>query len=237
MLYQNATDIVQTNEADLLPGEVIHEEGVALVWAREGGKSYLKLSTGTANEVFAGFALARSMPPATQVRVEEFTIDATLKYTSTRLPIAGQILVLIDKTKADLEATAAASAAGKVGQVGADFHFHADDEGKSVRLQYAYELNAIEARAYTADAPVGGLATNVMGRVGYIKLGNISTSLFDASVDWTADNVLHPNLGAGGILTIGGNGTKLHGCIIKAAPQPGSMNGFLVIEMTSSFGS
>lgn len=77
MLFQNATAIVQTQEADLLPGEVIHEEGLALVWVREGGHSFLRLSTGAADEVFAGFALARSMPPANMNRVEEFVIDAT----------------------------------------------------------------------------------------------------------------------------------------------------------------
>ncbi len=238
MLYQNATDIVQTQEADLLPGEIIHEEGVALVWVREGGKSFLRLSTGTAGEVFAGFALSRALPPSTQVRIEEFRVDVTHKYTTERLPLAGQILVMIDGTKADQEAGDTASAAGKVGVNGADFAFHADDEGKEVRIQYAYELNAIEARQYTADAPVGGLSSNVQGRCGYIKLGNISTNMFDASVNWNDDSVLHPKLGPNGLLTLGGNGTELKGCIIKQAPAAGGFeNGFLVIEMSSSYGA
>lgn len=237
MLYQNATDIVQTQEAPLLPGEIIHEEGVALVWTRLDGKSYLKLSTGAAGEVFAGFALARSMPPATQVRVEEFTIDATLKFTVGRLPIAGQILVKIDGEKADQTAGTTAPAAGEVAVSGADFYFHADDKDKKVFIQFAYELSAIEARSYTADAPVGGLATNIEGSVGYIKLGNVSTNLFDASADWADDTKMHPSLGAGGTLTLGGTGTVLKGCIIKQTPQPGAMNGFLVIEMTSSYGA
>lgn len=235
MLFQNATDIVQTQEADLLPGEVIHEEGVALVWIREDGHSYLRLSTGAANEVFAGFALARSMPPQYMNRVEEFVIDATKKYTASRLPEAGKLLVKIDGVKADQEATASASAAGKVGVQGADLYFHADDIGKDVRIQYAYELTVTESRSYTADAPIGGLASNIEGRAGYIKLGNVATSMFDPSADWTADNVLHPVLGPNGLLTIGGTGTVLKGCIIKQAPT--TERGYLIVEMSSSYGA
>lgn len=235
MLFQNATDIVQTQEADLLPGEVIHEEGVALVWAREGGHSYLRLSTGAAEEVFAGFALARSMPPSHMNRVEEFVIDSTKKFTASRVPTAGAMLVKVDGAKAEQEATASASAAGKVGVQGADLYFHADDVGKKVRIQYGYELTVTEARSYTADAPIGGLASNIAGRIGYIKLGNIATSMFDPTADWSVDNVMHPSLGPDGLLTIGGAGTELKGCIIKEAPT--SERGFLVIEMSSSYGA
>ena len=235
MLFQNATEIVQTQEADLLPGEVIHEEGVALVWVREGGNSFLRLSTGAQGESFAGFALSRSMPPSHMNRVEEFVIDATKKFTASRLPDAGAMLVKIDGTKATQEANAAPSAEGIVGVQGADLYFHADDIGKKVRIQYAYELTVTEARSYTADAPIGGLASNVEGRIGYIKLGNIATSMFDPTADWTADNVLHPTLGPNGLLTVGGNGTELKGCIIKQAPT--TERGYLVIEMSSSYGA
>lgn len=235
MLFQNATAIVQTQEADLLPGEVIHEEGVALVWAREGGKSFVRLSTGAADEVFAGFALARNMPPAFQNRVEEFVVDATKKFTASRLPEAGQLLVKIDGVKATQEANAAPTAAGKVGVQGADLYFHASDIGKKVFIQYAYELTVTEARSYTADAPIGGLPSNIEGRVGYIKLGNVATSMFDANADWSADNVLHPSLGPNGKLTIGGDGTELKGLIIKQAPT--SDRGYLIVETTSSYGA
>lgn len=237
MLYNNATDIVMTQEHDLLPGTIIHEEGLALVWTKEGGETYLRPSTGATGEKFAGFAISRALPPATQVRIEEGTIDATLKFTSARLPIAGQLLVLIDGVKAEQEAGTAASAAGKVGVNGADFTFHEDDKNKEFKIQYAYELTHIEARQYTADAPVGGLSSNVMGRIGYIKLGNVATSMFDPTVNWSDDTVLSPNLGADGRLTIGGNGTLLSGCIIKKVPAAGGFEkSFLVVEMTSGNG-
>lgn len=235
MLFLNATDIVQTQEADLLPGEVIHEEGVALVWTREGGKSYLRLSTGAKGEVFAGFALARSMPPAHMNRVEEFTIDSTKKLTASRVPTAGALFVKIDGTKAEQEATGSASGAGKVGVQGGDLFFHEDDVGKKVYIQYGYGLSVVEAQSYLADAPIGGLASNVIGRCGYIKLGNVATSMFDPAVDWSADNVLHPSLGPNGMLTIGGTGTELKGCMIKQSPT--SDRGYVIIEMSSSYGA
>lgn len=220
MLYQIATDIVMTNEGDLLPGEVIHEEGVALVWHRENGNNFLKLSRGVPGEIFAGFALARNMPPAFQIYVEEFTIDATASFTLQRLPQAGQTLVKIAGVKATEGAGEdAPDTAGEVTFNGAELLFHADDVGKKAFIQYASELTVGEARAITGDAPVGGLPSNIQQRIGYIKLGNVSTNMIDATADWSNDTVMNPSLGAGGKLTIGGSGTLLKGVIIKKAPQ------------------
>ncbi len=233
MLYQIATDIVMTNEGDLLPGEVIHEEGVALVWHRENGKNFLKLSRGVANEVFAGFALARNMPPAFQIYVEEFTIDATQAFTLQRLPTDKQSLIKI-AGKAATSVTAgeeAPDAAGEVVLNGAEVLFAAADVGKKVFVQYASELTVGEARAITGDAPVGGLPSNIQQRIGYIKLGNVSTNMIDASADWSNDAILNPSLGAGGKLTIGGNGTLLRGVIIKKAPD--HTNGYATFELAT----
>lgn len=234
MLFTNATDIVQTNEADLLPGEQLTEEGQALVWVREGGKSYLKVSTGAAGETFAGFSLNRLQPPTHQVQIEEFTVDATGRFTAGRLPEAGNLLVKIAGKKAEQEADDASSAAGKVGVDGSNLYFHADDIGKKVYVQYGYILNAVEARSFLADAPIGGLAANQLGRSGYIKLGNVATNMIDFAADWNDDTVLHPSLGPNGRLTIGGSGTVLRGVMIKQAPT--ADRGYLIVEMSSSYG-
>lgn len=232
MLYQIATDIVMTQEGDLLAGEVIQEEGVALVWHRENGRNYLKLSRGVSGEVFAGFALARNMPPAFQIHVEEFTIDATLTYTLQRIPAAGQSLVKIGGVKATEQAgEEAPDAAGEVTVDGAELLFNIADLGKKVYAQYASELTVSEARAITGDAPVGGLPTNIQQRVGYIKLGNVSTNMIDASADWNNDTILNPSLGAGGKLTVGGAGSLLKGVIIKKAPD--AQNGYATFELAT----
>lgn len=234
MLFTNATDIVQTNEADLLPGEQIQEEGQALVWAKEDGKMYLKVSTGAEGEVFAGFAIARLLPPTHQVRVEEFVIDSTKTFRAGRLPEAGQMLIKIGGTKATQEADDAASAAGAVGVDGDNLYFHESDIGKKAYIQYGYMLNAVEARSFLADAPIGGLAANQIGRCGYIKLGNVASNMFDFAADWNDDTVLHPSLGPNGRLTVGGTGTLLKSVLIKQAPT--AERGYAIFEMASSFG-
>lgn len=232
MLYQIATDIVMTNEGDLLPGEVIHEEGVALVWHRENGKNFLKLSRGVPGEIFAGFALARNMPPAFQIYVEEFTIDATQAFTLQRLPTDKQLLIKVAGKSATIEAGEESPAtAGEVALHGAEVLFAAADVGKKVFVQYASELTVGEARAITGDAPVGGLPSNIQQRIGYIKLGNVSTNMIDASADWSNDAILNPSLGAGGKLTIGGEGTVLRGIIIKKAPD--HTNGYATFELAT----
>ena len=232
MLYQIATDIVMTQEGDLLPGVAIHEEGVALVWHRENGKNYLKPSEGVSGEVFAGFAMSRNLPPAFQVFVEELTIDATLSYTLRRLPKAGQSLIKIAGTKAD--ATVGEDNPTDAGDVhinGAELLFASADLGKKVFVQYASELTVSEARSITGDAPIGGLSANIRQRISYIKLGNVSTNMIDASADWSNDAILNPSLGAGGLLTVGGAGTLLKGVIIKKAPD--SVNGYATFELAT----
>lgn len=232
MLFQIATDIVMTQEADLLPGVAIHEEGVALVWHRENGKNFVKPSEGVSGEVFAGFAMSRNLPPAFQVFVEELTIDATLSYTLRRLPKAGQSLIKIAKVKAD--ATTGDTNPTDAGDVvinGAELLFASADLGKKVFVQYASELTVSEARAITGDAPIGGLSANIRQRISYIKLGNVSTNMIDASADWSNDAILNPSLGAGGLMTVGGTGTLLKGVIIKKAPD--ATNGYATFELAT----
>ena len=88
------------------------------------------------------------------------------------------------------------------------------------------EVASLEA---TGDLPHGGLAGNKMGQCGLIVLGQIATSCFDASCDWT--DVLHPNLGPDGILTVGGNGELLHNVVVQNAPS--AEQEFLVLKVKS----
>lgn len=220
MLLQNNCSIVKTNEADLLPGHAISEEGVALVWTRENGKAFVMESTGAPGEVFAGFAISRPIPPAFSTQIEEFVVGADGTFIFDRMPIADQIFVKIDGvTMVQESGGTAPDDKTSVTIDGAAMQIHADLIGKSAYVQYHYELSAMEARSITGDAPIGGLSGNIQGRCGFIEIGDVGTNMFDASVDWSDDSKLNPSLGAGGRLTIGGNGTKLTGIIIKEAPS------------------
>jgi hypothetical protein len=219
-----ATAIIKTNEGDLLPGANIQEEGRALVFVKQDGRMYLQQSQGVTGEEFAGFALMRPFPPQVQPRVQEFVLgrdDKNGEIVLARLPVAGQLLIKVGGAKAtqvvDDEAPAAA---GHVAVNAAALLFSAADIAakKTVYVQYLYELSASEAQRVVGDAPLGGNASNIRGRAPYIELGDVAVDVFDASVDWSDDSVMHPSTGAEGLLSIG-KGTELKNVLIKQAPS------------------
>lgn len=223
-LYMQATAIIKTNEGDLLPGANIQEEGRALVFVKQDGRMYLQQSQGVTGEEFAGFALMRPFPPQVQPRVQEFVLgrdDKNGEIVLARLPVAGQLLIKVGGAKAtqvvDDEAPAAA---GNVAVNAAALLFSAADIAakKTVYVQYLYELSASEAQRIVGDAPLGGNASNIRGRAPYIELGDVAVDVFDASVDWSDDSVMHPSTGAEGLLSIG-KGTELKNVLIKQAPS------------------
>lgn len=223
-LYMQATSILKTNEGNLLPGANIAEEGRVLVFVKQDGRMYLQQSQGVSGEELAGFALMRPFPPTVQPRVQEFVLgtdDDNGVIDLARLPVAGQLMVKVGSAAAkqvvDDEAPAAA---GTVAVNAASLIFSAADVAakKSVFVQYLYELTASEAQRVVGDAPLGGNASNIRGRAPYIELGEVAVDVFDASVDWSVDSVMHPCTGADGILTLG-KGTELKNVLIAQAPS------------------
>ena len=227
MLSYSQTFQNKSAQADIVTGASFKEEGVAAVFSREdNGQVKIKPSTGAAGEVFAGFTVERNVPPEflPQVETHVASTDGTQLF---RNPIVGQLGV----TGADVEAGPTASEAGKVAIENGKVSYHADDIADGVEFTFTYHFTATieDARALGGDSWYVNLASAETNRIGYIKGGEIGTTLFDATADWSDPSVMHPSLGANGMLTVGGSGTKLTNLVIKQAPNAGSP--FLVVEM------
>jgi hypothetical protein len=230
MLVQKSTRIFNTEGAEVLTGHMIEEEGFACVRVKEGSRVVVRKSTGAAGEVFAGFNLSRNAPTSVLPLVLEGVADG-LTITLPRLPITGQILVKLNGTNTTIVAGAPANA-GET-QLSADtLTLHASNEDAVYSVQMMYEPSVSEARQFTGDAPIGGLASVAMGKTGLIVEGVIGTNMFDASADWSGTTEVVPSLAADGRLTIGGTGEKLSGlCQIVEAPSAG--NPFLVVRVSA----
>lgn len=227
MLNYESTRFVKTTQSDVVEGAAFLDEGIAAVYVRDGGTTRIQPSTGAAGEVFAGFSLETNVPPQFMPFVTEFTIAGGV-VELPRLPIAGQIAVFIEGTKAALGAGASAPDSAGEANLDADtLAFHADDEGKSGTVQFMFEPSVTEAMVVTGSGPISGLPSAELGVIGLIQTGEISTSYFDANADWTGSE-LHPSLGADGKLTIGGSGTELTSVVIKSAPSAASP--YLTVE-------
>lgn len=211
----------------LAAGVAIQEEGIAMVFVKENGETKVQPSTGAAGEIFAGLALARNLPPSTLPFVEELVGE--LEGTFTRAPIAGQVNVRI-KGGASLDIVtnpAATPTATEIVISGSTYKLHADNEGAALVAQYLYTPTVQEARMVIGDAPYGGLAANAMGKLACVKQGEVATSFFDASADWST--TMYARLGANGRFIPGTASNHLNNVVVKNAPSVGSP--FLALEI------
>jgi hypothetical protein len=223
MLQLRNTRLYKSLFENLASGVTIQEEGVPLTFVKENGET--KVEIAVAGGIFAGVALARNMPPQTLPMVESGTVPASGSGSLTRAPITGQLLVKIDGAVADV--VAGAPAAGEVSVVGDAFEFNVADAGKSVVFQYHYYPTVLEARTIIGDAPYGGLAANALGTIAAVKQGEIATSFFDASVDWS--DVIKVAVADGKFVPAGAN-NAIENVMVKNTPSAG--NPFLVLSMS-----
>lgn len=227
MINQKFTRTLDTAHSPVLDAHLIEEEGFALIYVKQGNDMVVRKSQGAANEVFAGVALSRNAATARlPLALEGIEIDQAAGYTLPRIPISGQIRILIDGSAATVQAGAPA-AAGEVQLTADALAFHAGDDGKSMDIFFMYEPTVTEARQYTGDAPVGGLPHQAVDMIGLFTEGDICTNMFNASVDWSS--AVHPSLGADGLFTVGGSGEKLSNVVVMHAPN--GENAFLVLRI------
>jgi hypothetical protein len=232
MLNYKKTRLTATDSAPIVEGAGITQEGMALVVVRSEGQSEIQPSTGVAGEIFRGFSYDRVSAPEVLGHSGEANVDASKPFDLTRTPITDMLGVFIDGTKATIEAGKTPSAGGVVALDGMNLYFHADDDGKAFRFQIHYKPTYEEAIMYGERHDRGAALPNeVAGACGLIVGGTISTTCWDPTVDWTDTSVTHPTLGADGLLTIGGPGTKLDMLIIEEAPTSGE-DGVLTVSYT-----
>lgn len=225
MIILQATRITRTDFKPMVRGEVITEEGGAMVAVKENGVLCVRNATGLADEAFVGVSYSRHLPPHLLPKVETFIIPENGIVELERTPVLSQMLVTIDGTPIRNEDSygddaAAPDAVGKVNSVGNKLYFNVGDKLKSGSIQYMFEPTVSESREVGGDAPIGGLSANDLGQVGLIVLGQVGTTMFDASCDWT--DVINPRLGAGGFFTTKGNGPILKNVFVLNAPAVGS---------------
>lgn len=227
MIEQKYTRVFQTESRPVETGALFEDEGMASVFVKEGDQTVVRPSTGAAGEIFAGISQSRNAPPIFLPHVVDGIKAVAEGLELPRTPIAGQILVRLDGSAATIVAGAPA-AAGEVQLQGVDITYHADDLGKEVAYQMMYEPTVTEARQIKGDVPVGGLPSSAQGVIGLVKEGDVATTYFDASADWSGV-LAEVKLGADGLFTVGGSGATVPNCVVASAPS--AANPTLVLSL------
>lgn len=207
----------------LASGVAIQEEGVALTFVKENGET--KVEIGVAGGKFAGVAIARHSPPSLLPMVESGAIPEAGTGKLTRTPKSGQVLVKIDGVVANI--VSGVPAAGEVAIAGDAYTFHTDNAGQVAEFQYMYVPSVIEARTILGDMPYGGQPADAIGSVSVVKQGEVATSFFDASADWST--ALYAKVGAGGVFQPASAAQGIAGVTVKNSPS--AANPFLVLAL------
>jgi hypothetical protein len=216
MYIFSRTNFVRTSHEDVATGVLIQEEGIPLVYVKEAGITKVKPSIGAVGEIFAGLSISRNAPPTVLPLLLSGLIASDATFELPRAPITGQLFVSIDGTAATV--VTGTPAAGEVKVDGLQLVFEAGAANSPVFVQMMYSPSLIEARSVLGDAPFGGLSTHVLNRIGVFKSGEASTTLFDASVDWSA--ALHVKLADGKFTAAAANdAARLPNVVVTNSPS------------------
>jgi hypothetical protein len=231
MLQLRDTRIFRTQHAKVENGILIAEEGIALIYTKTGGDgdTVVAPAAGGDETAFAGVSYERFTPPGVYPFISDYAVPAGLTVELPRTPIAGKLLVKnADTGVAYTIVTTTPDADTKVEITGDTLTFNAGlDPLPNITVQFLYAPSVLEARLYTGDAPIGGLPSHSLDVIGRILQGDISTTFYDASKDWSA--VLTVGLGAGGYFVPSTSGHVIPGVIVKNTPN--ASNPFLILGL------
>lgn len=223
MLLLNQTRIHASTERKLSAGAVLKSEGAALVATYEDNELRVKPSEGKADEVFVGVAISAIASVTVAPKVEELVINKdTATVELARLPITDKdIAVKVDGTSIEVGTTTVDATHAKLEKLKLTF----DDslKGKTAVITYRFSPNAEELYVVQGEQRPGVHVATALGQTGVITAGEVLTSEFDVAADWTpkANGQIEVRLGANGLFTTTGTGTKLN-AVVTRLPVAGS---------------
>ena len=207
----------------LAAGTVLDQEGVLVCAVIEDGVEKAALVAAPAGtEKVLGFTMLADSLPGRTSGVEEVTVPASgtleLDLRSHNL-VVGRVRVLdvVAGTTRVVDATYAGVPPAtdvKVDHVAGKAKFNVADAGKLFRLTYLHDLTLTEAKQMFGERFINNRGLHAEFGQAEIQcgIGELFTDQFDASKDYAAAATL--NLGAAGIITVGGAGPVLKASVI-----------------------
>jgi hypothetical protein len=217
--YLPFTKTADSTEMFTAPGANIYAESQALVVTQGATSNGVMPSTGTASDIFVGFAFAGTsalpFPEAYYNKVEQFTVGTTGMITLSLTPIAGQVFVY-DNTLSEAITDFTLTGMNVTGLTAGD----------EVTVTYKYALSVIESVALFGNIQPGGYVGAYVGQIGVITRGVVWISEFDASQNWASPAAGEvPVLAANGQITLGTPGAAgvapiaVPNCYVSGVPS------------------
>ncbi len=202
MLYFPQTRIELTVERPLLPGVTVNAEGAALAGLISAGAYGVQPSTGT-NDIFAGIAVNSPINPVSLPYVQTVVVPANGIIPLAFAPISGTVLVMNGATAFTQAANGTAQTALTATQWVNDATYPATidvlaaNSGATLTISYRYSPTVMQAMELQGMVLPGGPAGAYLGQIGVITRGDVYTSEFDTSANWST--AVGVTLEAGGL--------------------------------------
>lgn len=221
ILFPN-TRIVQSVERPVATGFTVDQEGQCLVATQVGGVYGVKKSAGAAStEVFVGVS-HNMLKTVTSLAFQETLVQGgantiTLTYT----PTSTAVIYLFDQTSSTVQTVGnPGTTANQYSLSGNVITLNAAQTGHTYLVAYRFAPTVPQALALFGNVHPGGAAGDYLGQIGVIQKGDVFTTEYDTSVDWTVASPIVKS-GANGQFTIGGSGATLSNVTVIAAPSAG----------------
>ena len=186
MLYFPQTSIEISKERAVALGHQITAEGAALVGDLTGGIYGVKLSTGNAGEKLAGVSLNQVTSLVAVPKIEVLTVGAGNSMLLGAEPIPGTLRVVRADGQVYTEAGTPGATAYDVDNANPrKLNFVVGDLGKGYTVTYRYAPTLVQAMAIQGNTLPGGPAGQYLGQVGVITRGDVYTSEWDTTADWS----------------------------------------------------
>lgn len=216
MLYFPNTRILTSIEYSVAQGAQVNAEGTPLVGALTGGQFGVQPCAGVAGENFVGVSIAQQLTPLYLPFIDEGVPGSGLVLQLSNTPISGSMLVLDTTTGNTLTESASA------GPAAGEYYFtsganqitvNSAQENDTIEVFYRYSPSTLQAQALQGMIPAGGSSSLLLNSVGVIIQGLIATTEWDTSVAWAENTPI--TLGANGLFTQNGTGTKVNGYVTQ----------------------
>lgn len=226
-MHFELSKLINTIERAVAVGSTVTQEGSALVYDSVHGG--VKPSSGVAGEIFAGVSFSQQMTPMQFPQYDALTATSptasgTLPTVTTgNTPIAGTIRVVDTTTGTTLTAGTPATQAGQYSISGNVVSVNAALAGHNISVSYRFAPTTAQVLSVQGNIPPGGSSGLLLNSTGVVIQGDVVTTEYDTSVDWTTVSASTPiTLGANGLFTIGGSGTPLAGAYVTLLPSAGT---------------
>lgn len=225
MISFDNTRVVVSAPRPVLTGSTISAEGCALVADYTTGQFAVRMSTTNDTAKFIGFAVSQVINQTYIPVMETLTIAAaavTLSYT----PVASSLRVRISGYSSDAAYNAAPAGNQHGWTTGTSVAFNATENGKVATVCYLKAVTVAELQYLQGEPLPGTSVADILQTVGVASEGDIYTSEYDTTIDWSAATTIR--VGANGKVTTAGSGSTVNGYVIQVPSTSDVMLGLKV---------